>query len=102
MPKITGASDPPCTVLSYVCVHAPTRHVQLSAAPRIVAHQALLLMEFSRQEECSGLSFPTPGDFPGPGIKLPSLASPALAGGFFITNAIWETHVFFLDNNTYL
>ena len=45
-----------------------------------VAHQALLSMEFSRQEYCSGLPFPTPGDFPDSG-DLP--ASPALAGGFF-------------------
>ena len=27
--------------------------------------------------------FPTPGDLPDPGIKSMSLASPALAGGFF-------------------
>ena len=41
-------------------------------------------MEFSRQEYWSGLPFPTPGDLPDPGIKTASLASPALAGGFFI------------------
>ena len=32
-----------------------------------------------------GLPFPTPGDLPDPGIKSTSLASPALAGRFFIT-----------------
>ena len=42
--------------------------------------QALLPMEFSRQEYWSGLSVPPPGDLPNPGIKP---ASPALAGGFF-------------------
>ena len=26
-------------------------------------------MGFSRQEKCSGLLFPSPGDLPGPGIK---------------------------------
>ena len=31
-----------------------------------VAHQALLSMEFSRQEYWSGLSFPSPGDLPKP------------------------------------
>ena len=34
-----------------------------SAAPQIVAHQAPLSMEFSRQEFWSGLPFPTPGIF---------------------------------------
>ena len=39
-------------------------------------------MGFPRQEYWSGLSFPTPGDLPDPGIKP---VSPALAGGFFTT-----------------
>ena len=34
-----------------------------------VACQALLSMEFSRKECWSGLSFPSPGDLPNPGIK---------------------------------
>ena len=42
-------------------------------------------MGFSRQEYWSGLPFPTPGDLPDPGIKLVSLASPTIAGGFFTT-----------------
>ena len=40
---------------------------------------------FSRQEYWSSLPFPIPGDPPDPGIKPTSLASPALAGGFFTT-----------------
>ena len=36
--------------------------------PWTVAHQAPLSMRFSRQEYCSGLSFPPPGDL-SPGIK---------------------------------
>ena len=40
-------------------------------------------MEFSRQEYWSGLPFPTPEDLPDPGMDPKSLASPALAGGFF-------------------
>ena len=40
-------------------------------------------MEFPRQEYCSGLSLPTPGDRPNPGIEPVSLASPALAGSRF-------------------
>ena len=35
-------------------------HVQLFATPWTVASQAPLFMEFSRQEYCSGLPFPTP------------------------------------------
>ena len=31
--------------------------------------QAPLSMGFSRQEHWSGLSFPSPGDLPGPGMK---------------------------------
>ena len=50
-------------------------------------HQAPLSMGFSRQEYWSRLPFPTPGDLPNPQIKPGSLASPALAGGFFTTSA---------------
>ena len=53
------------------------------ATPWTVAHQAPLFMGFPRQEYWSGLPFPTLGDLPNPGIKLTSLASLALAGGFF-------------------
>ena len=47
-------------------------------------------MGLSRQEYRSGLPFPSPGDLPDPGIKHGSLASLALAGGFFTTKATWE------------
>ena len=49
--------------------------VQLFAAAWTVACQAPLSMEFSQQEYQSGLSFPTPGDLPDPGIKTASLVS---------------------------
>ena len=45
------------------------------ATPWTVAHQAPLPMGFPRQEHWSGLPFPSPGDFPNPGIKP---VSPAL------------------------
>ena len=48
-----------------------------------------LFMEFSRQECWSRLPFPTPRDFPDPGIKPASLESPALAGGFFTTEPLF-------------
>jgi len=41
----------------------------------MVAHQAPLSMEFSRQKYWSGLPFPSPGDLPDPEIKP---RSPAL------------------------
>ena len=53
--------------------------------PWNVALQVLLSMGFLRQEYLSGLPFPPPGDLSNPGIELVSLASPALAGGFFAT-----------------
>ena len=37
-------------------------------------------MEFSKQEYWSGLSFPSPGDLPNPGIKP---GSPTLQADFF-------------------
>ena len=43
--------------------------------PMDCSHQAPLSMEFSRQEYCSGLPFPSPGDLSESGIKL---GSPAL------------------------
>ena len=46
--------------------------VRLFAAPRTVAYQASPSMGFSRQEYWSELPFPSPGNFPNPGIKLQS------------------------------
>ena len=50
-----------------------------------VAHQALLSVEFSKQEYWNGLPFPLPRDLSNPGMEPTSLASPALAGRFFTT-----------------
>ena len=55
-----------------------------------IACQDPLSMGFSRQEYCSGLPCPSPGDLPNPGIEPRSLTSPALAGGFFTTSTTWE------------
>ena len=49
-----------------------------------VAYQDSLSMEFPRQEQWSGLLFPSPGDLPDPEIEL---KFPALAGRFFTTDA---------------
>ena len=66
----------------HVCVFS---HVSFSATLWTAACQAPLSMESSRQEYWSELPFPIPGDLPDPGIKLASLVSPALTGGFFTT-----------------
>ena len=65
----------PCMVSCFSCV-------QLFATPWTVACQALLSMEFSRQEYWSGLPCPSPGDLPNPGIK-PILHGSCIGGRFF-------------------
>ena len=76
-----------------MCVSVCTlNHVQLFATLWTVACQAPLSMEFPRQEYWSGLPFPSPGDLPDPGIKPTSLASLALAGGFFATEPPGKPH----------
>ena len=51
--------------------------------PWPAAHQAPLSVGFARQEYWSGLPSAPPGDIPNLGIEPASLASPALARGFF-------------------
>ena len=71
--------------MSYECVRAACSVMSDSfATPWTVVHQVPLSMGFFRQENWSGLPFPPPGDFPNPRIESLSLASPALAGGFFM------------------
>ena len=59
--------------------------VQLFEPPQTAACQAPVSTGFSRQEYCSGLPFPPPGDLPDPGIKPTSHVSLVLAGRFFTT-----------------
>ena len=51
-----------------------------SVTPWTVAHQAPLSIGFPRKEYWSGLSFPSQGDLPDPGIKP---VFPALQADFF-------------------
>ena len=60
-------------------------HVQLFATLWTVTCQAPLSLGFSRQEYWNGLPCPPPGNLPNPGVEPTSLATPALAGGFFTT-----------------
>ena len=57
--------------------------LQLFVTLWTVAHQAPLSRGFSRQENWSGLLFPSPGDLPLPGIEPASLMS-------FTTCTTWE------------
>ena len=63
-------------LLYLLCTCAPFATSD-SAEPWTAAHQASLTMGFLRQEYCSGLSFPPPGDLPDPGMELWFPASPA-------------------------
>ena len=48
-------------------------------------------MGFPRQEYWNGLPFPSPGDFPNPGIQP---RSPALASRFFCTEPPGKSHIY--------
>ena len=68
-----------CVYIRWICnVRSVFSCVWLFVAPWTVAHQVPLSMGLSMQEYWSGLSFPTPGDLPNPGIKPASLALLAL------------------------
>ena len=77
-----------------ICMLSVFSGVWFFLTPQIVALQPPLSLGFPRQEYWSGLPFPPPGDLPDPGIKLTSLASTALAGGFFTTIATCEAHAY--------
>ena len=65
--------------------------VQLFPTLWTVACRTPLSMGFSRQEYWSGLPILLPPrNLPNAGIKLMSLMSPALAGGFFTASTTWE------------
>ena len=60
----------------------------LTVTPRTVACQVPLSMGFSRQEYWSGLSFPSPGDLPDPGVES---GFPALQADFSPTELPGKT-----------
>ena len=74
-------------VCEHTCTGACTQSCLTLLTPWTVAHQAPLLMEFSRQEYWSGVPLPPLGDLPDAGIEPAPLASPSLAGGFFTASA---------------
>ena len=69
-------------------------HVRLFVTPWTIAHQAPLCpWDFpGRQEDWSGLPFPSPRDLPDPGIELMSLVSAALTGGSLLLSHLGTPH----------
>ena len=73
-----------CCMLSHIS------RVQLCVTLWTVARQAPQSMGFSKQENWSGLPFPSPGDLSDSEIEPMSLKSSALVGRFFNTGTTWE------------
>ena len=70
--------------------------VQLFATLYTAAHQALLSMEFSRQEYWNGMPFPSPGDLPDPGIEA---WFPALQADSLLSELPGKPHYAWKDNH---
>ena len=83
-----GRTTPLVFLLSCTLSHfSPVRFFAISWT---VIPQVPLSMGFPRQEYWRGLPSPPLEDLPDSGIEPAPLMSPALAGGFFTTNATWE------------
>ena len=77
-----------CVFYMWTCVCSYAQllsHARLFVTSWTVACQASLSVGFSRKDYWSRLPCPLLGDFLNPGIEPKSLASSALAGGFFTT-----------------
>ena len=73
-PKFFHGED----LILFTCFLLSPWVVSDSLWPHELAWQDPLSMGFTRQEYCSVLPFPSPGDLPNPGIKPTSPVSPAL------------------------
>ena len=78
----------------YACMLSRHSHVWLCEMLWTIACQAPLSVGFFRQEYWSGLPCPPPGELPDLGIKLASLMSPPLAGGF-LSLSYWRSPLLF-------
>ena len=78
-----------CVYLYVLKILSP---VQLFKTLQTVAHQASLSTGFFQAGTGVGCHFLLQGIFPTQELNLP-LISPELAGGFFTTNATWETPI---------
>ena len=82
----TGKPICECAVLCLVTQLCPTLCDPMNGSPPGSSVRGDSL----GREYWSGLPCPSPGDLPNPEIKLMSLMSPALAGGFFTTSTTCE------------
>ena len=73
-------------IATCVSIFSCFSHVRLFAILWAIALQSPLSMGFSRQVDWSGLPFPSPGDFPDPGMEPMSPASPALQADSLLLN----------------
>ena len=64
--------------------------VALCGTPWTMAHQAPLFMGFPRQEYCSGLPFPSPGDLSDPEMET---RSPALQADTLMSEPTGKPHL---------
>ena len=74
--------------------------INISATPWTVDCQAPLSMGSPRQEYQSGLSFPSPGDLPDPGIKLVSPVSPELQADSLLL--IYQVRIYQLSGKVWI
>ena len=77
----------------YICMCVYAKSLQPCATLCNPMDSSLPPVGFSKQEYWSGLSCPSPGDLPDPGVKPASLMYSALAGRFFTSSVAWETHM---------
>ena len=73
-----------------MCVSHSVVSNYMAASPQTGAHQAPSSMEFPRQEYCSGLPFPSPGDLPDTGIKP---GSPTLQADCLLSDPLGKTEI---------
>ena len=76
-----------------VCMLNHFSCVRLFATLWTAACQASLSMGLSRQEYCSGLPCPPPGNLPDPGIQPSFPRSLVLTGGFSTTSDTWQARL---------
>ena len=90
---INRGKFPPISTLG--CMHALEVALVMSDSSATlwpITLQASLSMGFSRQEYCSGLPIPPPGNLSDSRIEPTPLMSPVLAGRFFTNSATCEAH----------
>ena len=75
------------------CMLSDFSHVQLFVTLQTITCQAPLSMGILQARILEWVAISYSRDLSGPGIKLVSLTSFALAGRFFINNATWEAHL---------